>query len=183
MNRGKMIQILLTVPSVVPADPGCVHRAGDRGHRRPHHAALLLLHLLLLHRHLRLHRGKVRRDLCGIIICDITIQIQYRNQITLPMSRKASSIFRNGLSWSWSLPPSSSSSTGMQASNETTAPKSDTTKMVKIRKDTPRVGMMGPLKSAVQKVRFQPNSGGMVGRHVSTILDEEGREVERLCHD
>ena len=50
---------MTAVPAVLPADPGGLHRAGHRRHRRPHHAPLLLLHLLLLHSGLRLHRGKV----------------------------------------------------------------------------------------------------------------------------
>ena len=51
---------MTAVPAVLPADPGGLHRAGHRRHRRPHHTPLLLLHLLLLHSSLCLHRGQVK---------------------------------------------------------------------------------------------------------------------------
>ena len=44
----------------MPADPGGLHSVGHRRPRRPHHAPLLLLHLLLLHSSLCLHRGQVK---------------------------------------------------------------------------------------------------------------------------
>ena len=49
----------LSVPAVVPADAGGLHRAGHRRPRRAHLLPLLLLHLLLLRRRMHLHRRQV----------------------------------------------------------------------------------------------------------------------------